>query len=50
MALAVKNQPVFAGNTGVVVSIPGLGQSPGVGNGNALQYSRLENSMDREAW
>ena len=31
-------------------SIPGLGRSPGEGNGNALQYSCLENSMDREAW
>ena len=31
-------------------SIPGLGKSPGVGNGNPLQYSCLENSMDRGAW
>ena len=31
-------------------SIPGLGRSPGVGNGNRLQYSCLENPMDREAW
>ena len=31
-------------------SIPGLGQSPGEGNGNPLQYSRLENSMNRVAW
>ena len=31
-------------------SIPWLGISPGVGNGNLLQYSYLENSMDREAW
>ena len=31
-------------------SIPGLGRSPGEGNGNPLQYSRLENSMDRGAW
>ena len=31
-------------------SIPGLGVSPGVGNGNPLQYSFLENSMDRGAW
>jgi len=30
--------------------IPGLGKSPGEGNGNPLQYSRLENSMDRGAW
>ena len=31
-------------------SIPGLGRSPGEGNGNPLQYSFLENSMDRGAW
>ena len=31
-------------------SIPGLGRSPGEGNGNALQYSCLENLMDRGAW
>ena len=31
-------------------SIPELGRSPGAGNGNPLQYSCLENSMDREAW
>ena len=31
-------------------SIPGLGRSPGEGNGNPLQYSCLENSMDRRAW
>ena len=31
-------------------SIPGLGRSPGKGNGNPLQYSCLENSMDRGAW
>jgi len=31
-------------------SIPGLGKSPGEGNGNPLQYSCLENSMDRRAW
>ena len=30
--------------------IPGLGRSPGEGNGNPLQYSYLENSMDRGAW
>ena len=30
--------------------IPGLGRSPGVGNGNPLQYSYLENPMDRAAW
>jgi len=31
-------------------SIPGLGRSPGEENGNPLQYSFLENPMDREAW
>ena len=31
-------------------SIPGLGRSPGEGNGNPLQYSCMENPMDREAW
>ena len=31
-------------------SIPGLGRSPGGGNGNPLQYSCLDNSMDRGAW
>ena len=31
-------------------SIPGLGRSPGEGNGNPLQYSCLEKSMDREVW
>ena len=43
----VKNLPADAGNVG---SIPGLRRSPGRGNGNPLQYSYLENSMDREAW
>ena len=37
-------------NTGDLGSIPGLGRSPGEGNGNALQYSCLENSMDGGAW
>jgi len=31
-------------------SVPGLGRSPGEGNGNSLQYSCLKNSMDRGAW
>ena len=43
----VKNLPDNAGNTG---SICGSGRSPGEGNGNPLQYSCLENPMDREAW
>ena len=37
-------------NVGDLGSIPGLGKSPGEGNGNPLQYSCLENSMDRGAW
>ena len=39
-----------ASNTGDLGSIPGLGTSPGEGNGNPLQYSCLENPMDRGAW
>ena len=42
----VKNRPA---NTGDVGSIPGSGRSLGVGNGNPLQYSCLENPMDRGA-
>ena len=37
-------------NVGDLGSIPGLGRSPGVGNGNPLQYSCLVNSMDKGAW
>ena len=37
-------------NAGDLGSIPGLGRSPGEGNGYPLQYSGLENSMDRGAW
>ena len=37
-------------NAGDLGSIPGLGRSPGDGNGNPLQYSYLENSMDGGAW
>ena len=42
----VKNLPASAGDSG---SIPGSGRSPGGGNGNPLQYSCLENPMDRGA-
>ena len=42
----VKNLPDNAGDVGL---IPGLGRSPGEGHGNPLQYSCLENPMDREA-
>ena len=48
--LLVKNLPASAGDTRDVGLIPGLGRSPRVGNGNSLQYSCLENSMDRGAW
>ena len=37
-------------NAGELGSIPGLGRFPGEGNGNPLQYSGLENPMDRGAW
>ena len=50
MALAVKNQSAIAGNARDVGLIPGLGRSPGGENGNPLEYSCLENLMDRGAW
>ena len=43
----VKNPPANAGDLG---SIPELGRTPREGNGNPLQYSCLENSMDKGAW
>ena len=43
----VKNPP---SNVGEIGSIPGFGRSPGEGNGNPLQYSCLENPMDRGVW
>ena len=49
----VKNLPANTGDTGDtgdVGSTPGLGRSPGGGNGHPLQYSCLGNSMDRGAW
>ena len=46
----VKNLPVNAENAGDEGSIPGSGRSPGEGNGNPLQYSCLENPMDRGTW
>ena len=46
----VKNLPANAGDTRDMGSIPGLGRSTGGGNGNPLQYSCLQNSMDRGAW
>ena len=49
MALVVKNPHANAGDSRDVSLIPGLGRSPGGGNGNPLQYSCLENPMDRGA-
>ena len=46
----VKNLPDSEGDIRDGDSIPGLGSSPGEGNGNPLQYSCLENAMDRGAW
>ena len=50
VALVVKSLPANAGDIRDVGSIPGSGKSPGEGNGNPLQYSCLENPMDRGAW
>ena len=47
VAQMVKNLPANAVDSGL---IPGLGKDPGEGNGNPLQYSCLENSMNRGAW
>ena len=46
----VKNLPANAGDAGDVSSVPGLGRSPGEGNGNPLQCSCLENPRDGGAW
>ena len=46
----VKNSPASAGDAGDMGSIPGLGRSPGGGNGNPLWYPCLENPTDRGAW
>ena len=48
--VVVKNPPANAEDIRDTSSIPGLGRSLGVGNGNQLQYSCLENSMDRGVW
>ena len=51
LALVVKNPPgANAADSRDVGLIPGSGRSPGVGNGNPLQYSCLGNPKDREAW
>ena len=48
--LVVKNLPAHAEDVRDVRLIPGSGRCPGEGNGNLLQYSSLENPMDRGAW
>ena len=49
-SIVLKTPPANAEDARDTGLIPGLGRSPGVGNGNPLQYSCLENSMDKEAW
>ena len=46
----VKNPPANAGDVRDAGSIPGSGRTPGEGHGNPLQYSCLENPVDRGAW
>ena len=50
VAIVVKNPPANAGDTRGMGLIPGLGRSPGKGNGHSLQYSCLGNPMDRGTW
>ena len=50
VALLVKNLPAGAGDVRDVGSIPGWGRCAGGGHGHPLQYSCLENPLDREAW
>ena len=50
MALVVENPPANAGDTRDMDFIPGSGRSPGEGSNNLLQYSYLENPMDRGVW
>ena len=50
VALVVKNPPANAGDGRGKGLIPGLGRSPRAGHGNPLQYSCLQNPMDRRAW
>ena len=50
VALVVQNSPANARDIRDTGSIPRSGRSPGGGHGNLLQYSSLENPMDREAW
>ena len=46
----VANPPANAGEASDTALIPGLGGSPGEGHGNPLQYSCLENPMDKATW
>ena len=48
--LGSSDSKELACNAGDLCSIRGLGRSPGVGNGNPLQYPCLENSVDKEVW
>ena len=50
VALVIKNIPANAGDAEDMGLISGLGRSPGGGHGNPVQYSCLENPMDRGAW
>ena len=50
MDIVVKNLPASVGDTRDLVSVPGLGRSPGEGNDNPLQYSCLKNAMARGSW
>ena len=50
VVLVVKNLPANAGDVRDKILIPGLRRSPGGGHSNPLQYSCLENPMDRGAW
>ena len=50
MALVVKNPPANAGDVRDVSLTPGSGRAPGEGHDNPLQYSCLENPMNRGAW
>ena len=50
LALPVKNLPASVGDLRDLDSIPGSGRFPGGGHGNPLQYSCLENLMDKGAW
>ena len=50
ISLVAQTVKASAYNSGDLGSIPGSGRCPGEGNGNPLQYSCLENPMDRGAW